>query len=134
MKTYIKRKLRQYLNIVNYSWIDVYYGNASLPYQYNYDVGFIEEVYFAVYEEMCRILKADIIVNVYKQVFKPRHQEVTFRHYHNSINVMMGIIIQYIPDDKLQYLLKLMADLVVQHYIVSSLTMPNDYNVRYFVW
>lgn len=106
------------MNLVNHSWKEK--RNVSpLSYQYNYDIWDIREAYRTAYEEMCRLLKADIIVQVYKEIIDPENQSIIFRHYINYMNSMMKIIIRYVPDDELHHLYKLMNNVVVQHYVVD---------------
>jgi hypothetical protein len=104
------------MNLVNDSWKP---GHGKRPYDYYYDGENILSAYKMAHDEMCRLLKADVIVQVYEQT----NTKAIFEHYICSMNRMLRIINRYIPDDDgLQVLYRLMNNVVVQHYVVDNIS------------
>lgn len=104
-------RITSYLDLINKTW----FFNLERRDHYYYRLNNIEQAYYRVYNEMCRLLNVNIIVQEYQPLLKQMPLKNVLRHYHFYINNLWQVI-RKCKHIQLMSLEIPMSDLVIQYF------------------
>jgi hypothetical protein len=110
MKRDNKRKINYYIIILN----RLFKKHLEELQMCRYWMCGLEEVYFEVFKDMCKLLNADIILNEYYILLQNRSKPERFRQFHYYINSMWKIIKSTKDNDELFNLTLTLSELLIE--------------------